>query len=190
MDGGSREFQDHTRSLSDIFLFVRCDMVMATADVCSVRLARSEDLDQLCECWWMLVEEQNAFDLRAIPTEENRRRARNFLRDRILRGWMFVASRDSDVIIGIGTMSRDEFFLSGGPDIWNVADIWVRPEHRREGIASHLMAHIEKEAARRGATKLRLSVYAENVAANELYDDIEYTPLMHTLEKSLQEFSS
>lgn len=51
----------------------------------------------------------------------------------------------------------------------SILNIGVRPEHRRSGVASRLLAHILALAVRRGCTKVILEVRRSNTAATALY---------------------
>lgn len=48
-------------------------------------------------------------------------------------------------------------------------DLSVRPEHRRRGVASALLAAVEQEAGRRGFDRIRLQVSADNEPAQALF---------------------
>ena len=53
-------------------------------------------------------------------------------------------------------------------------DVSVREEHRRRGIALALTASAEAEVARRGGDRVRLTVSADNLAAQTLYRKCGY----------------
>ena len=48
-------------------------------------------------------------------------------------------------------------------------DLSVRPDHRRRGIGSALLAAVEQEARRRGCDRIRLQVSADNEPAQALF---------------------
>jgi ribosomal protein S18 acetylase RimI-like enzyme len=50
-----------------------------------------------------------------------------------------------------------------------VHDVSVRPEHRRRGVASALIAAAERETRAQGAGRLRIAVSIENEPAQRLY---------------------
>lgn len=52
--------------------------------------------------------------------------------------------------------------------------IHVHPEHRRQGVASRLLDHLEARLIARRADGLELEVHAQNHAAQRLYDDRGY----------------
>ena len=64
---------------------------------------------------------------------------------------------------------------------WIVADelhvntMAVDPKYRRLGLATHLMRHVMREAARRGATRATLEVRESNEAARALYESLGFS---------------
>ncbi len=52
--------------------------------------------------------------------------------------------------------------------------IAVHPDHRSRGIARQLMDHLHAVAAARGAARVRLKVYRQNLAAVRLYESLAY----------------
>jgi ribosomal-protein-alanine N-acetyltransferase len=54
-------------------------------------------------------------------------------------------------------------------------DVEVRPEHRRRGVATALTVAAEHEARARGFARLRLSVSADDGAAQSLYRKCGFT---------------
>lgn len=52
--------------------------------------------------------------------------------------------------------------------------IAVHPDHRGRGIARQLMDHLHAVAAARGAARVRLKVYRQNLAAVRLYESLAY----------------
>jgi len=50
----------------------------------------------------------------------------------------------------------------------------VHPDHRGRGIARQLMEHLHCVAAARGAARVRLKVYRQNIAAIRLYESLAY----------------
>jgi ribosomal-protein-alanine N-acetyltransferase len=51
----------------------------------------------------------------------------------------------------------------------HINTIAVAPQRRREGLATRLMIHVMREAARTGATRATLEVRASNTPARQLY---------------------
>ncbi|MBQ0986300.1 GNAT family N-acetyltransferase [Streptomyces sp. F63] len=57
----------------------------------------------------------------------------------------------------------------GGGRTWELRSVWVGPEARGRGVADRLLAAVERQARRAGATQLKLAVVPGNDAAVELY---------------------
>ena len=57
-----------------------------------------------------------------------------------------------------------------------VRDVWVKPEHRRRGVARAIMAELENAALEHGTTRIGLSVSLDDAAApaRSLYETLGY----------------
>jgi len=58
---------------------------------------------------------------------------------------------------------------------WFVSNLAVHPDHRRQGIAHHLMTEGVELARKKGAQRLSLEVRADNLAAKKLYEKLGFT---------------
>jgi GNAT superfamily N-acetyltransferase len=63
--------------------------------------------------------------------------------------------------------------------------LYVEPGHRRRGLGSALMRHVETWAIAQGHRQLGLHVFAENVPALALYETLGYGPQSILLQKKL-----
>jgi ribosomal protein S18 acetylase RimI-like enzyme len=70
------------------------------------------------------------------------------------------------------------------PFAW-IHDIFVKPEYRRRGVASALMAEAERFARSQGAQRLRLGVLHRNEHARALYVRHGFREHAHVLTKTL-----
>lgn len=64
-------------------------------------------------------------------------------------------------------------------ELWDTDIAWITnvsvPEpHRRQGIATQLIAAMEEEYKRRGCNRVRLEVASDNIAARNLYKKLGY----------------
>ena len=66
-----------------------------------------------------------------------------------------------------------------------IHDIFVRPEHRRQGVATALMAAAESFARSRGARELRLGVIDRNADARAMYRGLGFRDYLRILTKPL-----
>jgi len=71
------------------------------------------------------------------------------------------------------------------PCAW-IYDIFVKPDYRRRGVASALMAEAERFARTHGAHTLRLGVQARNEHARVFYASCGFRDYAHVLTKSLE----
>ncbi|ANP71787.1 GNAT family N-acetyltransferase [Cryobacterium arcticum] len=71
------------------------------------------------------------------------------------------------------------------PDNWWILDILIFEAFRGRGHGRLAMLLAETEAARLGAAKLTLNVFARNTAARALYASLAYEPTKIYLEKTL-----
>ena len=150
-----------------------------------IRLAKINDLQIVNEFWWHLIEEQEVFDKRIIKSEFNNHRSINFLRERIVNGNLYLAQLYNQEVIGLGTVSKDLHFLETNLNVWNIADIWVKKESRRNGVALKIIKKLEDIAKEAGADEIRLTVYSENSPAISLYEKLNYSSKIITFSKLL-----
>ena len=148
-----------------------------------IRLAVIRDLDVILKNWWRLIDEQSFFDKRAKHSDINYQKSKSFLTSLIEREFLMIAVETGDIIIGMGTTYPDGFFLTGGHSVWNIADVWVEPRVRRNGVASNLVSKLEELSKQLGAQEVRLDVYSGNVVAISLYKSLGFGILKETLSK-------
>jgi len=81
--------------------------------------------------------------------------------------------------------TRGESPEDPAPLAW-VHELYVKPEHRRRGVASRLMAAAERFAGGEGARVLRLGVQDRNAGARRFYTKQGFAEHAHVLTKSLE----
>lgn len=64
--------------------------------------------------------------------------------------------------------------------------LYVRPEHRRQGLGSALMQQVETWAKERGDRQIGLQVFHQNQPARRLYEKLGYQPQALWLVKSIE----
>ena len=144
------------------------------------------ELDLILESWWELVREQSIIDKRAEKNVFNLQKSKRFIDTLFERDYLLIAfDFEMNQIIGIGSTYPDNFFLSGGPSVWNMADVWVAKNRRRNGVGKNMVKELEKIAKKRGAQELRLEVYTQNENAYALYSAMEFRKLKETLSKKI-----
>ncbi len=162
--------------------------LVTTSDSLTVSVAGFDDYSAIEPAWWQLLHDQQRMDYRGtmdqLQTQVNIERVQRFLESRIRQGRMLVARYDG-TLVGICTFSPDGFILDAPKQVWEIADVWVEPHARRRGIATALVRQCEHECKMRGATEVRLTVYAMNDGALGLYQSLGYDISSHTLSLNL-----
>lgn len=64
--------------------------------------------------------------------------------------------------------------------------LYVSPDHRRQGIGSALMHHVEAWAKAKGSRQIGLQVFQQNQPALQLYEKLGYQPQSVWMVKSLE----
>ncbi len=146
-----------------------------------------QHLDDAVNCWQSLVNDQADHDSRISGDTLSITDQRQFIRNVILDGRLIVASDSIGKIVGIATISIDSNMLDNTSTVWNISDVWVRPDFRRRGIATMLVSKCEQTAQSRGATEIRLHVYASNQAAAMMYGRLGYSTVVRTMRRKLSE---
>ena len=107
---------------------------------------------------------------------------REFPHGRPAAGQHVYSIRVADEHVGV-------LWLSAGPaddpTNWWILDIVVFDRFRGRGHGRRAMLLAETEAARLGAAKLTLNVFARNAAARSLYESLAYEPTKIVMEKPL-----
>jgi GNAT superfamily N-acetyltransferase len=88
---------------------------------------------------------------------------------------VFVAEEDS-AIVGFATSVQMPASLRLG-HWWQIRDVFVLPDHRRQGIALSLFAAVRSAAEASGALRLGLQTERENKPALALYRSAGYAPV-------------
>lgn len=70
-------------------------------------------------------------------------------------------------------------------DALYVADLYVRPEFRGDGLADDLLEAVESWGRERGCERAELHVNARNDTARRVYEEREYDVFQHKLRKPL-----
>ena len=96
-----------------------------------------------------------------------------------------IIARFEGELVGICTISPDGFLLDSPVQVWDIADVWVEPHARRKGVATEMIKHCEHECQMRGASEVRLTVYAMNEAGLGLYQSLGYEINSYSLSKNL-----
>jgi ribosomal-protein-alanine N-acetyltransferase len=131
--------------------------IQSTPSVVTLRLAQPDDLDAIVE-----IERVSFSDAWSEASFRS----------------LFGRSEVS-FVVAIGASGVEEEVLgyvvaTFAADQGEITNLAVRPEGRRSGHATRLLAFVHREAARRGATSMWLEVRESNRSAIALYSAIGY----------------
>ncbi|QEO14680.1 GNAT family N-acetyltransferase [Agromyces intestinalis] len=125
--------------------------------------------------------------LQAGDTEAGAAAARQASMDRFFPDGRHLI--DGQFLFAIVADGEDVGWLWLGPwgdgDQWWVWDIHVRAPHRRHGYARAAMAYAQRFAREHGAPVLGLNVFANNVAAIDLYESLGFEAASLHMTKTL-----
>jgi ribosomal protein S18 acetylase RimI-like enzyme len=84
--------------------------------------------------------------------------------------WVYVIERDGEQVGALWIGQRAD---SSAHELW-IYDIEVDERYRRQGIARQAMLFAEREARRRGLSRVGLNVFGKNDPARSLYGSLGY----------------
>ena len=138
--------------------------------------------------------------LQEVHEEHRRRRPdwfKPFEKAAALEGLRFLLSRDgaqllvarlAGVCVGYAMVCdrlRDENPFRYASRALMVDQMAVSDTHRRRGIGALLMERIRAEAARRGAERIELHVYTDNVDARRFYESHGFVRFQEVMESTV-----
>ena len=149
----------------------------------TIRLAELDDIDAVVEQWVRLAAGQREFRSH-IHAEENRTQIRESIVRHTVSDTLLVAETDDIVGFVMYTVESGTFEQDATRGI--VENLYVRREHRQQGIGSQLLAAAETRLAERDVDSVALEVMAANDAARRFYREHGYTPHRLELEKPVE----
>jgi ribosomal protein S18 acetylase RimI-like enzyme len=141
-----------------------------------VRRATIADLDTVIELRIALLREYGDHPIygRLHPEAETRARPVFLQQIQAADQAVFLATHDGR-IAGIARCVDSKGSPLLMPDRYcYVTSVYVRPEHRRQGILSELMNEIERWAKQRGLTEMRLHNSTMNAATRSAWDQLGF----------------
>lgn len=158
----------------------------------TIRPARWEDAAALETLWWQLLEEQAALDANFVPADDARRRWRNdfmlWVRDRMYR--LLVADRVGELVGFISAHQWSPLPIYQQELEVYIDELYVLPDHRRQGIGARLVAAVQSWAQEIGAVRLRLGVLAANRDGLAFWKRQQAQPFSVTLVIPLSDFQN
>jgi len=98
--------------------------------------------------------------------------------------YLFTILDAESVPVGTLWISAQE---RAGKRIAYVCDVWIKPEHRRQGHATRALQAAETEARTLGLSGIALHVFGHNITAQALYMQLGYRPTNINMYKSLDQ---
>lgn len=146
-----------------------------------IRTATNDDADTVTDLWLDLAGGQRSYGSH-ILAEENRSTAREAVFKHVVADELTVAIED-DEILGFVMFAVESSDYAQDTSRGLVRNIYVAPDHRRQGIGTALLKDAERRLRDRGVDRLALEVMAENESARRFYQRHGYTPHRISLEK-------
>jgi len=142
-----------------------------------IRSARKEDEPIIwtatTETFWRTVpDDERAHTDPKVFEDRFREEVEPYVRG--VRGERFVAEDDAGRFLGYIIIGEVGLVYSARP-IGFVFDVWVKPEHRRKGVATFLLNRAFAWCRLRGYSKLKLEVASGNAEARALYEGTGFT---------------
>lgn len=134
--------------------------------------------------WKEFMNDPSAID-EPIPThEENRRRQREFITKMIEEdpNQVMVATDAGELIGYVMFQCEIKPPLEMDHKVSYVMDLYVRPSHRRHGVARQLLQSCMNTVKSKGITRVQLRVWCMNEAAIALYRQLGFRDRMVTMQ--------
>jgi GNAT superfamily N-acetyltransferase len=135
----------------------------------TIRPATAADIDVLVD--FTLAEARDA-ERRTLDPEGARRGVRGAFAEPP-RAAYWVAEANGRIVGSTSVITEWSNFLGG--DYWWIQSLYVVPEHRGQGLADQLLAHLGVQAQAAGALDLRLYGYNTNERALRAYKRCGFT---------------
>ena len=156
----------------------------------TIRPARPEDADAVTAMWRQMAGEHRQYDPQrwAVAADADEKQREHFLetlKDE-QNGVVLVATDPAGQVVGYLlagiTQPAPVFRTKRRGQIW---DLFVRPAHRRKGVARGLMEAAVEALKLRRAEDLLLRVSVDNVAAIKFYRKMGMRLVVHEMHRKL-----
>lgn len=146
-----------------------------------ITTASTDDIDAVVDLWVELARGQQAYGSHLCGAE-NRPTVRETIVQRIVTDDLLIARREGTICgFVMVTIARGRYEQTVTRGI--IENLYVAPQHRREGIGTALLEAGEQRLADAGATVVSLEAMADNDTARQFYAAHGYTPHRIELEK-------
>jgi len=144
----------------------------------------TDTADRLVDLWLALATDQRAHGSRLL-VEENDQKIRESILYHIVNDSLLVAVEDD--IAGFVMFSIEDGGYEQDRRRGLIENLYVRPDHRNDGVGSTLLKKAESRLRDRGVEAIALEVLVENERAREFYSEHGYDTHRLELEKSVTE---
>jgi ribosomal protein S18 acetylase RimI-like enzyme len=148
-----------------------------------IQAADTDDADAVVDMWLALADGQRQYGSH-IPAEPNSTQIRESVLRHITGGNLLLARAEE--LCGFAMFTVEQGSLEQDVTRGIVENLYVRPEHRGEGIGAELLARAEQRLDGRGVDTIALHVMAANERARRFYRAHGYAPQRLELEKSVE----
>jgi ribosomal protein S18 acetylase RimI-like enzyme len=151
-----------------------------------IHVPDTDATDRLVDLWLSLAADQRAHGSRLL-VEENTKRIRKSILYHLVNDTLLVA--EDDDIVGFVMFSVEEGGYEQDRRRGLIENLYVRPEHRNDGIGSALLETAESNLRQDGVEAIALEVLARNERAREFYANHGYNAHRVELEKPTEDRS-
>lgn len=141
----------------------------------------TDEADAIADMWVALAREQRPHGSHLLA-DANRAHVRASVARHVVAGDLLVARR-ADEPVGFVWFELETGAYEQDATRGLVRNLYVRPDHRGEGVGSDLLAAAEERLRSAGAETLSLEVLAANEDARRFYRRHGYSPHRVELEK-------
>ena len=143
-----------------------------------------DDVDAVADQWDSLARGQSEYDSHITP-ERNQATVREAALRRIVADELLVAREDEE-LTGFVMFTVESGQYEQDVQRGVVQNLYVDPDHRRQGIGTRLLAAAEDRLADSGVDRVALNVMAPNEDARRFYRRHGYEPHRVELEKPVE----
>jgi ribosomal protein S18 acetylase RimI-like enzyme len=158
------------------------------ADKIAIREVRIEDLDGFVRHLWMcLAEEMFEIEPLTIPSEANRRRWLDFVKDGLVkrRNVLMIAEVEEKTVgYALLTLPREQTF-EVQETFGVVNELYVLPRFRKKGIGKKLLKECLGRIKAEGLKTARISVLSGDKGAIQIYKKLGFRVFMYNMTKKL-----
>lgn len=145
----------------------------ASTDV-TIRSPRLAEIEEVIDLWSELVRSQRAYGA-TLSVSGNEDVARQYFGRVLLEDGVLVGTVE-DAFVGFVSFELEPDQFDRTKRVGIVENLFVRPQHRGQGIGTALLQDAEAALERRGADTVHLEVLAANIDAQGFYESRGYQP--------------